>query len=264
MSSRVAGPKRPSPAELFGLVATPVSFHACVADHRLLRMMSGPKVDIYVGKSKKHYPIPKQLLEHYSPYFDKCFNGSFIEGQTQKLKLPEDSVEDFDVLLDYMVYGNVSEVLDVLKTGKDTVRRCMSFFEYADKYGIADVEEAIHDPLEKALVAYGAEEFHARYIEVVYRITPSNSPLRILMAKAALSFAGLDNDIHPYQKQEEQVEGFAADLLKQTRASLDDTYWTDPLTGKGKRGGAIAGQARTSGKYKGRATEVQQENKRLH
>lgn len=38
-------------------------------------MISGPKVDIYVGPTKKHYSLPKLLLCHYSTYFDRCFNG---------------------------------------------------------------------------------------------------------------------------------------------------------------------------------------------
>jgi hypothetical protein len=69
------------------------------------RMISGPKVDVYVGPTKKHYSLPKLLLCHYSDFFDCCFNGNFAEAQSQKLELPEDLVEEFEILLEYMLSG---------------------------------------------------------------------------------------------------------------------------------------------------------------
>jgi hypothetical protein len=69
------------------------------------RMISGPKVDLYVGPSKKHYHLPKLLLCHYSDFFDSCFNGGFIETLSQTLYLPEDRIEDFEILLEFMLRG---------------------------------------------------------------------------------------------------------------------------------------------------------------
>jgi hypothetical protein len=68
-------------------------------------MISGPKVDLYIGPSKKHYNLPKLLLCHYSDFFDSCFNGGFIETLSQTLYLPEDRIEDFEILLEVMLRG---------------------------------------------------------------------------------------------------------------------------------------------------------------
>lgn len=69
------------------------------------RMISGPRVDVYVGPNKKQYNVPKLLLWHYSDFFDRCFNGKFAEAQSQKVDLPEDNVEDFEILLEFMLRG---------------------------------------------------------------------------------------------------------------------------------------------------------------
>jgi len=68
-------------------------------------MISGPKVEVFVGAHSKRYNLPKLLLCHYSDFFDICFNGSFGETLTQSLSLPEDKVEDFEILLEFMLRG---------------------------------------------------------------------------------------------------------------------------------------------------------------
>jgi hypothetical protein len=67
---------------------------------------TGPKVDIYVGVNSKHFNLPKDILCYYSSYFERCFNGRFEEGEEQKLTLPEDKLDYFQILLDYMFLGS--------------------------------------------------------------------------------------------------------------------------------------------------------------
>jgi len=74
--------------------------------------MRGPLVDVYVGPEKKRYPLPKPLLIHHSKFFEKCFNGQFKEGQTQKLGLPEDKVFHFETLVEHMSRGNPNLVVN--------------------------------------------------------------------------------------------------------------------------------------------------------
>ncbi len=81
------------------------------------RKSLGPRVDIYVGPEIKHYSVLKNLLCYYSSYFDRCFNGGFKEAKEQKLALPEDSVEDFEILLHYVLTGYTLPHRDVTKVG---------------------------------------------------------------------------------------------------------------------------------------------------
>lgn len=73
-------------------------------------MPAGPQVDVYVGSAKKHYLLLKLLLCYYSRFFDKCFNGPFIEGQTQKLDLPDDRVGFFEIMLECTLHGKVQDL----------------------------------------------------------------------------------------------------------------------------------------------------------
>jgi hypothetical protein len=73
--------------------------------------MSSPRVDIYVGPEKKHYSVPKEIICSQSDYFRRCFNGGSKEAEEQKLYLDEDKVEDFEILLEYVLSGQVTTQL---------------------------------------------------------------------------------------------------------------------------------------------------------
>lgn len=211
-------------------------------------MIAGPKVDIYVGPSMKHYNLPKLLLCHYSDYFDRCFNGEFAEGESQKLTLPEDNIADFEVLLEYMLRGSVSYPIVVTEEGAEAVKRCMDFLEYADKYNLGGACDAAHDALKRALtephypsIGWGGNAsvptIDEANIELVYRIALPDSKLRTLAAQAALSTKGFQH-IFEFEKQIDEVPGFASQLIKQMVESLitraGSNIWEDPLTGRAK------------------------------
>jgi len=210
--------------------------------------MSGPKVDIVVGKDKKFYSLPKPLICHYSPYFDRCFNGKFFEAKSQRLQLPEDRVDDFEILLEYMLRGQLSGSLVVNETGGEIIKRCMDFLEYADKYELATATcEAVLEPLKKVLaephvcarttwikrlmVTKRENYIMPDDIQTIYRIAPVNSPLRILVAQGALSAAGIKGCHIRFQKQISDCPDFAADLVGQICTSLKARQkWIDPIT----------------------------------
>ncbi len=65
-------------------------------------------MDIYVGTTKKHYSLLKKLLCYYPKYVTRCFEGEFLEAQPRKLTLSENKIEDFEILLDFTIHGNIS------------------------------------------------------------------------------------------------------------------------------------------------------------
>ncbi|KAI4133198.1 MAG: hypothetical protein LQ347_002264 [Umbilicaria vellea] len=64
-------------------------------------------VDIYVGPERVHYHLPLKLLAHYSPFFDRAFNGSFKEGSTKRMDLLADDVPAFNILVRWLYTGQV-------------------------------------------------------------------------------------------------------------------------------------------------------------
>jgi hypothetical protein len=86
------------------------------------------RADIYDGPENQHYSVPKDVLAHYSAYFDRCFNGGFLEAKEKKLTLAEDKVENFETLLDYALQDLqlqtlLSEIISLLHTGESTNER---------------------------------------------------------------------------------------------------------------------------------------------
>ncbi|KAH8815744.1 hypothetical protein F5884DRAFT_191775 [Xylogone sp. PMI_703] len=205
---------------------------------KIIDLISGPQVELYIGPNKHHYALPKRLLCHYSTYFNSCFNGGFAESQTQSIELPDDRVEHFELLLEYWLKGSMDDWFKAHPSKKKPVIQCMDFLAFADKYGF-EVVEAMEAPLTSALgksdaarsnkKVNHAEEVRASDIELVYRMTSVGSPLRRLMAEAALSAKGFRNSRF-FQKQEIDVPGFAADLLDVFREQVNTVKWTDPIT----------------------------------
>lgn len=105
--------------------------------------MRGSTVDIYVGvgQQRKHYCLPKNIMCYYSRYFDRCFNGSFLEGTTQELELPDDPVIFFETLVEYLLNGKINKALLVPRTVQNSrfdhdtyAETCRQFIMYGDNY----------------------------------------------------------------------------------------------------------------------------------
>lgn len=72
----------------------------------IIERFGGPQVTVIVGdesRSKKQFVLPKALLCHYSTYFDRCFNGEFVEARNQEVELDEDDPEIFALLVEWIV-----------------------------------------------------------------------------------------------------------------------------------------------------------------
>lgn len=140
-------------------------------------MVKGPEVEIFVGPKKRCFQLPKKLLAYYSPVFDRCFSGEFVEGETQKMECPEDTVEDFEVLLEYILYSNATNALSITKNAENTADGCISFVVFADNYDLGDVSSDVYSLLRPALVKYGKSGFKATYIEDLFGATRQGSCL---------------------------------------------------------------------------------------
>ena len=183
----------------------------------------------------KHFSLPKLLLCHYSSYFDRCFNSCFSEAKTQKLDLPEDNVEDFELLVEWMVYGILSK--ETLEKRKQTDwATSMALIEYADIYGLGEAAEAV------ALNSY-KEDFLANVcaedISLVFRVFRDGHRLRQIAVQHALrnSCEHYSNNVwgtvapfSAWENEEDTVEGFAAEHLRQLREGAQLIHYIDPIT----------------------------------
>ncbi|KAK0124403.1 hypothetical protein ONS95_009364 [Cadophora gregata] len=204
-----------------------------------LKFISGARVDIYVGKNKKHDSVPKDLFCYYSTYFERCFNGDFKEAKQGKLELLGDDVEDFEILLQYILHGNIPlEDIQARFEGAndpDLVRRYMSILEYADKYNMQHcIGEILYLPIKTGLTVLACgDRTSPEDVEMVFRVFEKGHKLRKLVTQAALSRQGPYGKV--FQKQEKHIPEFAYQMLKEIRKASklypSESKWIDPITG---------------------------------
>jgi len=52
--------------------------------------------------SGQKFVVHKELICHSSPFFDRAFNGSFLEGQTQEMKLEDVEASRFGIFVHWL------------------------------------------------------------------------------------------------------------------------------------------------------------------
>jgi hypothetical protein len=116
---------------------------------RKLDLFNSPKVTIVIGPERATFNIAKGLLCHSSKFFDRALNGSFKEAVEQKISLEEDTVEAFQMLVQYIFTGNA-----VLSYGLDLseqVGTILDFLKLADKIGLLGSLTSVTDNLRDIL-----------------------------------------------------------------------------------------------------------------
>ncbi|KAH7348891.1 hypothetical protein BKA65DRAFT_594638 [Rhexocercosporidium sp. MPI-PUGE-AT-0058] len=63
------------------------------------KTMGSMAVELFFGPEEKRFLVHKKVLCNRIPYFDKMFNGKFVETTDLRAMFPEDRVEAFDLLL---------------------------------------------------------------------------------------------------------------------------------------------------------------------
>jgi hypothetical protein len=202
---------------------------------RSRRMITGPRVDVYVGTvTKKHYDLLQLLLSHYSTYFAKLLQLKKEMGTAQQpIYLPEETIDDWEILLEYMLHGSFPGSIKTSAIGdKEIIKRCIDFLKFAEKYGLGAASDAIYEPLKKVLeIPYHPTTLHqitASEIEVIFRVVPAESRLRALAAQCVLSTFGIKG-LRALPKSFTQINGFAAELLYQVVFNGTKFEWNDPL-----------------------------------
>ncbi|CAG8972243.1 hypothetical protein HYALB_00001641 [Hymenoscyphus albidus] len=213
-----------------------------------LELTQGPRVDIYVGDEKEHFSAPKNLLCYYSKYFDRYFNGSFQEAQTQRLEVPEEDCVYFKALLAIMLQGKLeTDFASELGDDWELVNPyCRNFLQCADKYDLGFIAADIMYPILRKIwyqeLRYSNHEcISGEDVEVFFTTAPLSHPLRALVVRCAVwseACAGRNGSMwrlcpteRRFQKQQLEIEGFAYQTLGFiiSHSSGYVTFYTDNL-----------------------------------
>jgi hypothetical protein len=177
------------------------------------RKINGRKVDIYVGPEAKHYVAPKDLLTHHSKFFDRCFNGAFIEATESKLTLPEDNVEFFEIMLGYIVTGRIPNVFYTFDYDEAALEVYMQFILYVEKYDVTDAGMIVFAKLKRVLKKNPATIITLEHIETVFRAYPVNHGFQEVFTIALIN--GTFKGHHDVIEQAAKVPGFTEEMARQ-------------------------------------------------
>lgn len=237
------------------------------AKMRRQRLLSGPMVDIYVGKERKHWSIHRNLLCHHSPYFETELLGHEVpkkqdrEG-SNKLELPEDDPRGFELFVKWLYQGQLDDVSDLNDNDKyEYAVACHKLYLLSSKFSMPHLSnlaiDAYRQNLNAAHLVPDADE-----INDIYRSSPPGSPFRRLMTKIAarqIMDPEIDKDAESYRAAFENNPDFAVEMVNAIRYMSGGMLFDNPTDGQEcdwhdhHDGTDCQGRRMANGKGKGKA-----------
>jgi len=119
-----------------------------------LALYQGPNVTVYVGQTKETFQLPKLLLCYYSPYFDRAFNGEFIEAAEQSIHMQETSIEAFQALIQFIYISQITFSTS-MTDWKDRLTLLLEFLKTADEITLLGDFEPFFAQVKEMLIKAG-------------------------------------------------------------------------------------------------------------
>ncbi|RYN32088.1 hypothetical protein AA0112_g6263 [Alternaria arborescens] len=197
------------------------------------RLLSGPMIDIYVGESKRHWSLHRNLLCHHSETLENELLGD-ADGHSRKdqLDLPDHSPAGFELLVKWLYQGSLDDVSDMADANLkyEYAVSCHKLYLLCDRFDMAQLKNVAMDQYRKGLneaeLVPDADE-----IDDIYRKSPTGSPFRKLMTRIAarqIMDPGSERDVETYRECFENNPDFAIDLVKAIRSGTGGMLFDDP------------------------------------
>ncbi|RAR02377.1 btb poz-like protein [Stemphylium lycopersici] len=201
------------------------------------RLLSGPMIDIYVGESKRHWALHRNLLCHHSEALENELLGDG-KGSARKdrLDLPDYDPAGFELLVKWLYQGSLDDVSDMVDANQkyDYAVSCHKLYLLCERFEMAQLKNVAMDQYRKGLneaeLVPDAEE-----IDDIYRKSPKGSPFRRLMTRIAarqIMDPANERDVETYRECFDNNPDFAIDLVKAIRSGTGGMLFEDP-TDKG-------------------------------
>ena len=202
------------------------------------RLLSGPMVDIYVGESKRHWSLHRNLLAHHSSYFETQFpdDGKAAKKGGGKLDLLDTDPTAFELLVKWLYQGQIEDVSAMPMEKKwDYAEACQKLYILCDKITLPTLKNFAIDQFRKgcneAGLVPGPEE-----MKPIYEKTPASSPFRKLVSRIAarqIMDPESTNDARTYQICFEGQPDFAVDVINAIREGAGGKLFSDPTERNG-------------------------------
>ena len=219
---------------------------------RRKRLLSGPMVDIYVGKQQRHWSLHRNLLCHASDSLaselltgkstpalntsskKRDLNGT-VDGTAtddNRLELTNFDPAGFELFLKWLYQGRIDDVSTFSSDQQkyEYAVACHKLYLLCDRFELPYLKNIAIDQYRRGLsetrLVPDAEE-----INQIYRESPSNSPFRKLMVRIAarqLMDPESDKNAETYRMCFADNPDFAVDLFNTVKGQSGGLLFDDP------------------------------------
>lgn len=242
----VHDPRNQRPSLLFRLRSDRLRVQANAKSLRE-RLLSGPLVDIYVGESKRHWALHRNLLSYHSDAFqqelqqyspDSTPTKAKVKSATSenvRLDLPDVEPSGFELFVKWMYQGKLEDVSE-LSDPQDKYSyavACYNLHQLCEKFDIPKLKNIAIDQYRKGL-AEAELVPDADEINDIYRKSTMGSAFRKLVTKiAARQIMDPENekDVESYRICFENNPDFAIDLVNAIKLGTGGVLLEDPTEG---------------------------------
>ncbi len=191
-------------------------------------------IDIYVGASKRHWALHRNLLCHHSTFFQDQFGEDEYAEKGGKLELLDDDPRAFELLVKWLYQGKIDDVSSMPMDRKwDYADSCQKLYVLCDKIDLPQLKNFAIDQFRKgcnqAGLVSGPEE-----MKEIYDTTRLGSPFRKLVSKIAarqIMDPDSNQDAGAYKICFEGSSEFAIDVVNAIREAAGGTLFADPTEG---------------------------------
>lgn len=195
-------------------------------------------IDIYVGASKRHWSLHRNILSHHTSFFEREFSNSDLKVQGCTVELLDDDPTAFELLVKWLYQGRIDDVSTLpIEKKWDHADACQKLYTLCTKLQMREVKNLAIDQFRKgcneAGLVPGPEE-----MKPIYEKTPPSSPFRKLVSKiAARQIMDPDGqkDAVTYRDCFESNADFAIDVINAIKEGAGGVLFDDPTEGNSCR-----------------------------
>ncbi|KAF2154357.1 hypothetical protein K461DRAFT_223597, partial [Myriangium duriaei CBS 260.36] len=203
------------------------------------RLLSGPTVDVFVGKDKRRWTLHRNLLCHHS----SCFDAELMApeptkakraSEQQKLELLEDDPAGFELFVKWLYQGRLDDTSELSDEKKyDYAVACHKLYRLCERLDMPELKNLSMDQyrmsLFEAQLVPDADE-----INDIYKMSGPGSPFRKLMTKIAarqIMDPDSDKDAESYRACFQDNPDFAVDMVNAIKVGSGGVLFEDPTNG---------------------------------
>lgn len=141
-------------------------------------------VTVLVGEEEREFYLHKQMLIEHSPYFETCLKDCW-NATSNQIIIKDISVEDFEILVDFMYTGNLPDSLEKSMTNTSRLTPGFTIYRSTDILMMSDLQNAVVD-LMVAIAINNSLQFRLSTVAHLLRHGLSHTKLYKLVLEQAV------------------------------------------------------------------------------